>query len=417
MIGSSGRRVFACVLFTLVLNGAPVHAQEVQWRTDYNAAARESAEKRRPLFLDVGKEVCPYCVKLDISTFRDPTLVRLFNENFIPVKVDGERNAVQVQGQLVQSFPTLIFIGTDNKVLLVHEGYLDAASLLPQVQQILASQAPKAAAKPAAVAAKPAAPAAPQTPAAHPPKTPAQAQPQSPAKPAAPAQAQAPAKAAATTKAPSQPAPKESVPNQTQTPSTSSQGQASSQSVPKTLAAAPSTLAKTGSTAPFQADTTIGPSDGRRPVWPGPRESAKSSAQNYQPVEERAARAKQLLSLAQEDYQRQQWLACLEHCKTLMLLYPDVQESLDARQLALRIKSNPDLLERLGRDLTENLAEVYWELAQTKLRQNQAAQAIPYLEKIVQNCPGTRFTPAAQDYLSRITSSAGRPTRTSAKTH
>ena len=96
-----------------------------------------------------------------------------------------------------------------------------------------------------------------------------------------------------------------------------------------------------------------------------------------------------------------------------MLLYSDVQESLEARSLSLRIKSNPDLLERLGRDLTENLAEVYWELAQTKLRQNQATQAVPFLEKIVQTCPGTRFAPAAQDYLSRLS----RPTRTSVKTY
>ena len=37
---------------------------------------------------------------------------------------------------------------------------------------------------------------------------------------------------------------------------------------------------------------------------------------------------------------------------------------------------------------------------------NQAAQAIPYLERIVQSCPGTRYASAAQEYLIRLAGSA-----------
>lgn len=342
--------------------GSQAAAQEVQWRTDYDGAVRESAEKKRPLFLDIGKDNCLHCVKLDMSTFRDPSLSRLLNENCIPVKVDGERNTVQIQGQTIHSFPTLVMIGTDNRVLLIQEGYVDAGSLLPPMQKILAGLAPRVAAAPS------------NPPAAQPP---------------APATAQA--------QTPSQPVPQ----------NLGVQGNA---------AAPAQAQAKRGTTSPFQADTKIGPTDGRAPIWPRDG-TARVAPPTYQPVEERMHRAKQLLSVAQEDYQRQQWLACLEHCKSLMLLYPDMQESLEARQMALRIKSNPDLLERLGRDLTENLAEVYWELAQTKLRLNQASQAIPFLEKIVQSCPGSRFAPAAQDYLARLSVSAARPTRIGVRTH
>src|SRR5438552_3978122 len=58
------------------------------WRTDYNAARREATEKKRPLLLDFVTENCFWCKKLDSTTFRDPAIVALLNEQFIPIRID-----------------------------------------------------------------------------------------------------------------------------------------------------------------------------------------------------------------------------------------------------------------------------------------------------------------------------------------
>jgi hypothetical protein len=329
----------AGTVLALVLVSVPVQAQEIQWRLDYNAAFKEAAEKNRPLFLDVYIPNCLYCTKLDNSTFRDAALVKALNDHFIPVKVDYERNPILLQGQSILEFPTMAFLGADNSALSQQKGFVEAPILLQQVQKVMASLKP------------------------------------------APAQVATQSQTVTQTKKPTS----NPIPNVTQV-----QYPEQKKPVPP----------------PFYADARIGPGwENRGGVWPGPRDwltRNQAVAQPFQPVEERVFRARQLLSQAQDDYRRQQWVSCMEHCKTLNALYPDLQEGVEARQLVFRIQNNPELLDRLARDLTENLAEIYWELAQSKFRQNLGSQAVPYLEKIVQSCPGTRFAAAAQEYLTRL---------------
>src|SRR5712692_986242 len=78
-----------CCLFILHPSSLII-AQEVQWRHDYTAARREAVEKSRPLFLDFGTQNCFWCRKLDVTTFRDPTIVGILNDRFIPLKVQAE---------------------------------------------------------------------------------------------------------------------------------------------------------------------------------------------------------------------------------------------------------------------------------------------------------------------------------------
>lgn len=347
-------RLVKCALW-LLLSATPLGAQEIQWRTDYGTAMKEAGDKRKPVFLDVGSAGCIHCVNLDHTTFRDPEMIKILNDNFVPAKVDGGATTIYVQGKPITSFPTLIFIGPDNKLLGQQEGFVDAGNLKQQAQRVLATL------KPVAVVSKSAPP----------------QQTVAPAKPTPPP-------AASTNTAASSPSP-------------------SSQPVEPTATALATPKRPVP---PFQADLKVGPSAEALNVWPLQQPRPQNPGLYLQPFEERVFRARHLLQLAQEDYQRQQWVACLEHCKALALLYPDLPEGVEARQLTIRIRSNPELLERLGRDLTESLAECYWDLANSKLRQNQATQAIPYLEKIIQTCPNTRYAPAAQDYLNRLVPTA-----------
>src|SRR5438128_9025492 len=126
------------VILLAVLNGA-ARAEEVQWRHDYNQARREAQEKSRPLLLDLGTENCSWCKKLDATTFRDPLVIRLLNEQFIPLKIDANRDAALADILRIQSFPTLVLAASDGKILGSIEGYVEAARLYDQLQRILAS--------------------------------------------------------------------------------------------------------------------------------------------------------------------------------------------------------------------------------------------------------------------------------------
>src|SRR6187397_1628126 len=96
------------LLISLVLLASSVTAAaaaEVQWRPDYNSARREAQEKGRPLVVDVGTDQCFWCTKLDASTFRDPAVVKVMNEQFIPVRINAAHDPTVPNALNIQSFP------------------------------------------------------------------------------------------------------------------------------------------------------------------------------------------------------------------------------------------------------------------------------------------------------------------------
>lgn len=110
-------------------------AQDIRWRHDYAAARREATAAGKPLLLDFGTEACTWCRKLDATTLKVPAVVELLNAHFIPVKVDGEREAELVRQARVESYPTLLVVSPDGRIVGRHDGYADAAKLLPLLRQ------------------------------------------------------------------------------------------------------------------------------------------------------------------------------------------------------------------------------------------------------------------------------------------
>jgi thioredoxin-related protein len=144
-------RMALCIL-VILLSADAARAQDVRWRTDFAAARKEAAAAGKPLFLDFGTEACVWCRKMDATTLRDRTVVDLLNANFIPVKVDGEREARLTQSVGVQAFPTLAIVSAQGQVLARHEGYADVSKLMAILRQ--APSPAKAQPKPA-IAARP----------------------------------------------------------------------------------------------------------------------------------------------------------------------------------------------------------------------------------------------------------------------
>ena len=129
----------------LALTATPVLAQEVQWRFDYNQARQEAKDKNRPLILDFGTPGCYWCQKLDASTFRDPAVIPVLNERFVPVKIDATRST-KLAGYLnITSYPTLVFATPNGQILGVQEGYVTADRFAQQLQRALVESAPSAA--------------------------------------------------------------------------------------------------------------------------------------------------------------------------------------------------------------------------------------------------------------------------------
>lgn len=114
-------------------------AQEKQavWRTDYDSARKESSEKGKPLFLELVSEGCFHCKRLDAGPLRDPTILAMLSDRFIPIRVDASTAPKLMDALRVQSYPTIVLAHADGRIADVIEGYRDAKPLLEHLQRAL----------------------------------------------------------------------------------------------------------------------------------------------------------------------------------------------------------------------------------------------------------------------------------------
>jgi thioredoxin-related protein len=135
-------RASSPLLVVALLAGIAPAADKVEWRSDYDSARKEAAEKSRPIFLDFGTEDCVHCKRMHQTTFKDPAIIKLLNENFIPLKVDANREPHLAQSLRVQAYPTMILAGHDGKIVGWIEGYLETSRMSEQLQRVSALQTP-----------------------------------------------------------------------------------------------------------------------------------------------------------------------------------------------------------------------------------------------------------------------------------
>jgi len=131
--------VFSAIVVAL-LTANSLQAQEIHWRHDYAAARKEAAAAGKPLLLDFGTEACLWCRKLDATTFHDRAVVEAINENFVPLKIDGNRDERLTQAAGVQAFPTVVLVSAEGKIVARQEGYADVAKMMAMLRQVPARE-------------------------------------------------------------------------------------------------------------------------------------------------------------------------------------------------------------------------------------------------------------------------------------
>ena len=94
--------------------GAPAaEAPQIPWFDgSLDQALAQARASGRLVFVEVGAYWCPPCQRLDEETFRDPAVVALLRDGFVPIRVDVERGegAEVAQRYHVMAYPTLLVL-------------------------------------------------------------------------------------------------------------------------------------------------------------------------------------------------------------------------------------------------------------------------------------------------------------------
>jgi thioredoxin-related protein len=144
------KRMYLLSAFILLGSLVASAQEKVNWLT-IEDAARKSLEEPRIMVIDVYTDWCGWCKRQDATTFTDPEVVRILNEQFYPVKLNAESRedivlgsrtykfvdsgsrgyhevaAIVTNGRLV--YPTISYLSEEGKILKVSPGYKDASAL------------------------------------------------------------------------------------------------------------------------------------------------------------------------------------------------------------------------------------------------------------------------------------------------
>ena len=86
----------------------------IDWSYDYEAALAQARDESKPLMVDVFATWCKPCKMLDEDVFSRADVANA-SRDFIPVKVDGDKEP-DVRDQLgVTGYPTVVFLSPDGE--------------------------------------------------------------------------------------------------------------------------------------------------------------------------------------------------------------------------------------------------------------------------------------------------------------
>ena len=104
------------------------------------AKAKAKLEKK-PIFVDVHATWCGPCKQMAATAFVDPALSTYYNEHFINVKIDGEKEAEggpkTMQEYGISAYPTLLYINPDGTLSRKLIGGQDAATLMKRGKEVV----------------------------------------------------------------------------------------------------------------------------------------------------------------------------------------------------------------------------------------------------------------------------------------
>ena len=101
----------------------PVSAKEINWQSFEDGIARGQTENKK-IYLHFYANWCGACRIMENKTFKDPAVVAYINKNFIPIKVNTDKEQETSRLFRIRALPDNWFIAEDGKPIGHQPGYI-----------------------------------------------------------------------------------------------------------------------------------------------------------------------------------------------------------------------------------------------------------------------------------------------------
>ena len=124
--------IYAAVFFLIIFSTVPAAVADkksIDWQS-YEAGIQKIKEQKKKGFLHFYTDWCRYCKIMNAQTFTDPKIIAYLNDNFIPIRVNAEKQRNVASKYGVNRFPNTWFLSEDSSSLTSQPGFLPADQLL-----------------------------------------------------------------------------------------------------------------------------------------------------------------------------------------------------------------------------------------------------------------------------------------------
>lgn len=358
----------AALAWTIAAQESTPQSKEIQWRPDYNQALVESEKRGLPIVIDFTTTPCFWCDKLEATTFRDPRIIHMLNQQFIPLKIHSARDPKLVHDMRINAYPTIVIAGPSRNILHMKEGFHDVESFHEILQRNIGQVATPDWMKQHYEAAQKAFDSGDH------------------------------ARAFTALKSILEDSNGKAIHANARKLAAAIEAKAQER-----LAKAKEFLAAGNATEAVQAltETLV-----TFPGLPAAREAGEmltKLAQNSEMrQQQRARRAGELIVQARDFYKTKDIIPCLDRCEILLASYGDLPEGMEASTLIQQIRANPEWLQLAADTLSDRLAGVYLALAENMSKRGKPREAEVILRRVIQAFPGTRYAESAQIRIGQL---------------
>ena len=115
------------------------NAQGIQWQTgSFESILNKAKAQKKLIYVDIYTTWCSPCKQMDAEVFTNANVGKIFNDNFINYKIDGEKGEGKdlVDYFELESYPTSMFIDGDWNVIQKLEGFRPVERLLESAEKM-----------------------------------------------------------------------------------------------------------------------------------------------------------------------------------------------------------------------------------------------------------------------------------------